>query len=101
MCWDPWTFGGFPGEKVGDVAGFGFGPGADDWKLRSRLVECPSPGANTCQWWSVVLGALWSSLVYDSLRLESVEVMEHGLEEWEFGREFGELRRCTVEHICE
>jgi hypothetical protein len=30
-----------------------------------------------------------------------VEMMEHGLEEWEFGREFGELRRCTVEHICE
>jgi hypothetical protein len=37
----------------------------------------------------------------DFLRFEGVEMMEHGLEEWEFGREFGELRRCTVEHICE
>ena len=63
MCWGPRTFGGYPEGKVGDVAGFGFGPGAGGWRLRSRLVECPSPGANTCQWWYVVLGVLWSSLV--------------------------------------
>ena len=36
---------------------------------------------------------------YDSLRLESVEMMEYGLEEWEFGREFGELWRCAVDNI--
>ena len=63
MCWDPRTFGGRPGVKVGDVVGYGFGPGAGGWKLRSRLVECHSPGASTCLWWYVVLGVLWSSLV--------------------------------------
>ena len=40
-------------------------------------------------------------VLYDSLRLESVEMMEYGLEEWEFGREFGELRRCAVDNICD
>ena len=36
---------------------------------------------------------------YDSLRLEGVKMMENGLEEWEFGREFGELWRCAVDNI--
>ena len=31
------------------------------WRLRSRLVGCPSPGASSCQCWYVALGALWSS----------------------------------------
>jgi hypothetical protein len=30
-----------------------------------------------------------------------VKMMEYGLEEWEFGREFGELWRCAVDNICD
>ena len=38
---------------------------------------------------------------YDSLRLESVEMMNYGLEEWEFGGELGELRSCAVDNISD
>jgi hypothetical protein len=30
-----------------------------------------------------------------------MKMMEYGLEEWEFGREFGERWRCAVDNVCD